>query len=179
MPLLLFALFIATFGIGTTEFAIVGLLPDIATDLDVSISKAGLLVSGYALGVAIGGPAIVMIMASQPRKRSLLQLVCIFVVGHVLTALAPDYGLLMAARVLAAISHASFLGIAAVVAAASVPPERSARAVSPCLVRVFGGESFGVPGVTAIGYELGWRTAFWALSVPMILIASASRYNEA
>jgi MFS transporter, DHA1 family, inner membrane transport protein len=165
VPLLLFALFITTFGIGTTEFGIVGLLPDVATDLDVSISKAGLLVSGYALGVAIGGPAIVVLMASQSRKRSLLQLVGIFVVGHVLTALAPGYGLLMAARILAAISHASFLGIAAVVAAASVPPERSARAVSLVWLGFSAASLVGVPGVTALGHELGWRAAFWALSV--------------
>jgi MFS transporter, DHA1 family, inner membrane transport protein len=165
VPLLLFALFIATFGIGTTEFAIVGVLPDVASDLDVSISQAGLLVSGYALGVAIGGPAIVMLMASQPRKKSLLQLVCIFVVGHALTALAPDYGLLMAARILAAISHASFLGIAAVVAAASVPPERSARAVSLVWLGFSAASLVGVPGVTALGHELGWRAAFWALTV--------------
>ena len=126
MSPLLFALFLATFAIGTTEFAVVGLLPDIAASLDVSISRAGLLVSGYALGVAIGGPVIVALTSSQPRKRTLLQLCAIFVVGHLLAALAPDYGWLMSARVLAAVSHASFLGIAAIVAAGSVPP-------APCL----------------------------------------------
>src|SRR5271154_6372304 len=119
MSPLLFALFLATFAIGTTEFAVVGLLPDIAASLDTSISKTGLLVSGYAIGVAVGGPVVVALTSSQPRKRTLLQLCAIFVVGHVLAALAPDYGFLMGARVLAAISHASFLGIAAVVAAPS------------------------------------------------------------
>jgi predicted MFS family arabinose efflux permease len=134
MSPLLFALFLATFAIGTTEFAVVGLLPDIAANLDISISQTGLLVSGYAIGVAIGGPVIVALTSSQPRKRTLLQLCAIFVVGHVLAALAPDYGWLMSARVLAAVSHASFLGIAAIVAAGSVPPERSARRV----IRVVG-----------------------------------------
>src|SRR5258708_26841515 len=97
-----------------------------AASRDVSISQTGLLVSGYAIGVAIGGPVIVAITSSQPRKRTLLQLCAIFVVGHVLAALAPDYGWLMSARVFAAVSHASFLGIAAIVAAGSVPPQRTA-----------------------------------------------------
>jgi DHA1 family inner membrane transport protein len=165
MSPLLFALFLATFAIGTTEFAVVGLLPDIAQSLGVSISQTGLLVSGYALGVAIGGPAIVAITTSQPRKRTLLQLCAIFVVGHVLAALAPDYGFLMGARVLAAISHASFLGIAAIVAAASVPPERSARAVSLVWLGFSAASLVGVPGATAIGHMLGWRAAFWALAI--------------
>src|SRR5580704_10913371 len=116
MSPLLFALFLATVAIGTTEFAVVGLLPDIAASLDVSISRASLLVSGYALGVAIGGPVIVALTSSQPRKRTLLQLCAVFVLGHVLAALAPGYGFLMGARVFAAISDASFLGIAAIVA---------------------------------------------------------------
>jgi MFS transporter, DHA1 family, inner membrane transport protein len=89
-----------------------------------------LLVSVYALGIAVGGPAVVAITASQSRKRTLLQLCAIFIVGHALAALAPDYGLLIGARTLAALSRASFLGIATIVAAASVPSERSARAVS-------------------------------------------------
>ncbi len=165
MSPLLFALFLATFAIGTTEFAVVGLLPDIAANLGVSISRAGLLVSGYAVGVAIGGPAIVAITASQPRKRTLLQLCAIFVAGHVLAAVAPDYGLLMAARVLAAISHASFLGIAAIVAASSVPPERSARAVSLVWLGFSAASLVGVPAATAIGHALGWRAAFWMLAV--------------
>jgi MFS transporter, DHA1 family, inner membrane transport protein len=164
MSPLLFALFLATFAIGTTEFAVVGLLPDIAADLGVGISRAGLLVSGYAIGVAIGGPAIVAITSSQPRKRTLLQLCAIFVVGHVLAALAPDYGFLMGARVLAAISHASFLGIAAIVAASSVPPDRSARAVSLVWLGFSAASLIGVPGATALGHALGWRAAFWTLA---------------
>jgi MFS transporter, DHA1 family, inner membrane transport protein len=164
MSLLLFALFLATFAIGTTEFAVVGLLPDIAASLDVSISRAGLLVSGYAVGVAVGGPIIVALTSSQPRKRTLLQLCAIFVVGHALAALAPDYGFLMGARVLAAISHASFLGIAAIVAAASVPPERAARAVSFVWLGFSAASLVGVPSATAIGHALGWRTAFWMLA---------------
>ena len=159
MSPLLFVLFLATFAIGTTEFAVVGLLPDIAASLDVSISQTGLLVSGYAIGVAIGGPVIVALTSSQPRKRTLLQLCAIFVVGHALAALAPDYGWLMGARVLAAISHASFLGIAAIVAAGSVPPERSSRAVSLVWLGFSAASLVGVPSATAIGHAFGWRAA--------------------
>jgi DHA1 family inner membrane transport protein len=140
-----------------TKFADVGLLPDTAASLDVSISRAGLLVGGYAVGVAIDGPAIVAITTSQPRKWTLLQLCAIFVVGHMLAALAPDYGFLMAARVLAAISRASFLGIAAIVAASSVPPERSARAVSLVWLGFSAANLVGVPGATAIGHAFDAR----------------------
>jgi MFS transporter, DHA1 family, inner membrane transport protein len=173
MSPLLFALFLATFAIGTTEFAVVGLLPDIAANLGVGVSQAGLLVSGYAIGVAIGGPAIVAITSSQPRKQTLLQLCAIFVVGHVLAALAPDYGFLMGARVLAAISHASFLGIAAIVAASSVPPDRSARAVSLVWLGFSAASLIGVPGATALGHALGWRAAFWMLAAVGVVAAVA------
>jgi MFS transporter, DHA1 family, inner membrane transport protein len=170
---LLFALFLATFAIGTTEFAVVGLLPDIAASLNVSITQTGLLVSGYAIGVAIGGPVLVALTSSQPRKRTLLQLCAVFVVGHVLAALAPDYGFLMSARVFAAVSHASFLGIAAVVAAGSVPPERSARAVSLVWLGFSAASLVGVPSATAIGHALGWRAAFWMLAVVGVIAGVA------
>ena len=173
MSPLLFALFLATFAIGTTEFAVVGLLPDIAASLDASISQTGLLVSGYAIGVAIGGPVIVVLTSSQPRKRTLLQLCAIFVVGHVLAALAPDYGFLMGARVFAAVSHASFLGLAAIVAAGSVPPERSARAVSIVWLGFSAASLVGVPGATAIGHAFGWRAAFWMLAVVGVIAGVA------
>jgi MFS transporter, DHA1 family, inner membrane transport protein len=173
MSPLLFALFLATFAIGTTEFAVVGLLPDIAASLDASISQTGLLVSGYAIGVAIGGPVIVALASSQPRKRTLLQLCAIFVVGHALAALAPDYGWLMGARVLAAISHASFLGIAAIVAAGSVPPERSSRAVSLIWLGFSAASLVGVPSATAIGHVFGWRAAFWMLVVVGVIAGAA------
>jgi DHA1 family inner membrane transport protein len=173
MSPLLFALFLATFAIGTTEFAVVGLLPDIAANLDISVSQTGLLVSGYAIGVAIGGPVIVALTSLQPRKRTLLQLCAIFVVGHVLAALAPDYGWLMSARVLAAVSHASFLGIAAIVAAASVPPERSARAVSFVWLGFSAASLVGVPSATAIGHAFGWRAAFWMLAVVGVVAGAA------
>jgi MFS transporter, DHA1 family, inner membrane transport protein len=180
MSPLLFALFLATFAIGTTEFAVVGLLPDIAANLDISISQTGLLVSGYAIGVAVGGPVIVVLTSSQPRKRTLLQLCAIFVVGHIFAALAPDYGWLMGARVLAAVSHASFLGIAAIVAAGSVPPERSSRAVSFVWLGFSAASLVGVPSATAIGHAFGWRAAFWMLAaVGLVAGAALQRWMPA
>lgn len=173
LSLPLFALFLATFGIGTTEFSVVGLLPEIATDLGVSIPKAGLLVSGYAIGVAVGGPVLVILTASLSRKVSLLLLVGVFVFGHVCSALAPSYGTLMAARILASVSHASFLGIAAVVAAGTVPPNRSARAVSMVWLGFSAASLFGVPAGTALGSALGWRSTFWAIAAIGAISASA------
>jgi DHA1 family inner membrane transport protein len=159
----LLALFIATFGIGTTEFVIVGLLPEIAADFGVSIPKAGLLVSGYAAGVAVGGPILVILTSSLARKSALLLLVGVFVLGHIWSALAGSYETLMAARILASVSHASFLGIAAVVAAKSVPPNRSASAVSMVWLGFSAASILGVPAGTWLGHAMGWRATFWAI----------------
>jgi DHA1 family inner membrane transport protein len=162
LPLL--ALFLATFGIATTEFAVVGLLPEIAVDFGVSIPKAGLLVSGYALGVAVGGPILVILTAPLSRKVALLLLIGVFVVGHVFSAVAPTYGMLMAARIVAAVCHASFMGIAAVVAAGTAPPNRSARAVAMVWLGFSAASLFGVPAAAALGHAMGWRSTFWAIA---------------
>src|ERR1700686_2298255 len=113
----LLALAIASFGIGTTEFVIMGLLPDVARDLAVTIPKAGLLVSGYALGVAFGAPILAVATARLERRRALLLLIAIFIIGNVLCALAPSYALLMGARIVTAFCHGAFFGLGAVVAA--------------------------------------------------------------
>jgi MFS transporter, DHA1 family, inner membrane transport protein len=123
-----------------------------------------LLVSGYAAGVAIGGPLLTIVTATLSRRTALLLLMGIFVVGHVFGAVAPDYALLMTARVVASACHASFLGIAAVVAAASVPPDRSARAVSMVWLGFSAAGIIGVPAGAALGHSLGWRSTFWALA---------------
>lgn len=164
MTLPLLALFIATFCIATTELAVVGLISDIARDLAVSIPQAGLLVSGYALGVAAGGPVFTIATASLSRKVALLFMMGVFVAGHALAAVAPNYAVLMIARVVAATCHASFLGIAAVVAAASVSPDRSARAVSMVWLGFSAASLLGVPAGAALGHALGWRSTFWALT---------------
>jgi MFS transporter, DHA1 family, inner membrane transport protein len=163
VSLALFALFLATFGIATTEFAIVGLLPEIASDLSVSIPRAGLLVSAYAAGVAIGGPVLAILTSGLRRKTALLLLVDIFIVGHVLSAIAWSYGTLMFARIVASVCHASFLGIAAVVAAGTVQSSRSARAVALVWLGFSAASLFGVPVGTMLGHAFGWRSTFWAI----------------
>ncbi len=114
LPLPLLALALAAFGIGTAEFVIMGLLPEVAADLRVSIPSAGLLVTGYALGVAIGAPILAIITTGMPRKLALMGLMGLFILGNVLSALAPGYDWLLAARVVAAFCHAAFFGIGAV-----------------------------------------------------------------
>src|SRR5688500_17332929 len=130
MRLPLFALAVSAFAIGTTEFVVMGLLPQMAGDLGVSIPSAGLLVSGYALGVVIGGPLLAMATARLPRKAVLLVLMGIFVLGNVLCALAPNYETLMVARVIAALAHGSFFGAGAVVARHIAPPGKGAQAIA-------------------------------------------------
>ena len=154
----------ASFGIGTTEYVVMGLLPDVAIDLGVSIPRAGLLVSGYALSVAFGSPFLAIATARLDRRRALLALMGIFIVGNLCCALAPSYALLMAARVLTALCHGAFFGLGAVVAAAIVAPERKARAIA----MMFGGLTLanvlGVPFGTAIGETFGWRDTFFVVS---------------
>lgn len=125
MPLPLLALAVAAFGIGTTEFVIMGLLPDVARDLSVSIPAAGMLVSAYALGVTIGAPIVAIAIANVPRKAALMRLIGIFIVGNLLCALAPNYAILMAARIVTAFCHGAFFGIGSVVAAGLVAPRPS------------------------------------------------------
>src|ERR1700675_3427554 len=128
LPLL--ALALASFGIGTTEFVIMGLLPDVAHDLSVSIPQAGLLVSGYALGVVFGAPILAVATARLERRLALLLLMAFFIAGNILCALAPSYALLMDARIVTAFSHGAFFGLGAVLAAEIVPPQKKARAIA-------------------------------------------------
>jgi len=165
MPLALFSLFVSTFAIATTEFAVVGLLPEISADLAVTIPEAGLLVSVYAAGVAIGGPAIVMATTAMARKPILILLMSVFVVGHVMSAMAGSYEFLLMSRVVAAVCHASFLGMAAVVAASSAPDGQGQKAVSRVWLGFSAASLIGVPAGTALGQALGWRSTFWAIAV--------------
>jgi MFS transporter, DHA1 family, inner membrane transport protein len=164
MPLALLALAIASFCIGTTEFVIMGLLPDVARDLGVTIPVAGLLVSGYALGVVFGAPIVAAAVIRVPRKPALLGMVGMFILGNVLCALAPNYFVLLLARIVTAFCHGAFFGIGSVVAADLVAPNRRASAIA----LVFGGLTLanvlGVPFGTALGNALGWRSTFWAVA---------------
>jgi len=164
MPLPLLALAISAFAIGTTEFVIMGLLPNVAHDLSVSIPSAGLLVTGYALGVAVGAPLLAVLTSKLPRKLALQGLMLVFIVGNVLCAVAPGYGLLMAARVVTSFAHGSFFGIGAVVAASLVPADKRASAIALMFTGLTLANVLGVPFGTFIGQELGWRATFWIVA---------------
>jgi MFS transporter, DHA1 family, inner membrane transport protein len=173
LPLQLYALTAAAFAIGTTEFVIMGLLPDIATDLHVSIPAAGLLVAGYAMGVVVGAPVLTLGTRRFERKLLLLGLMSLFIAGNVLAALAPNYPVLMIARVVAALCHGTFFGIGAVVAASLVPPERQASAIALMFTGLALANILGVPGGTAIGQIFGWRATFWCVSAIGVAAAVA------
>ena len=173
MPLPLIALAVAAFGIGTTEFVIMGLLPDVARDLSVSIPAAGMLVSAYALGVTIGAPIVAIAIANVPRKQALMRLIGIFIVGNLLCALAPNYSILMAARIVTAFCHGAFFGIGSVVAAGLVAPNRRAQAIALMFTGLTLANVLGVPLGTALGQIAGWRTTFWAVTAIGILAAAA------
>jgi len=162
--LALIALAISAFGIGTTEFVIMGLLPDVARDLNVSIPSAGLLITGYALGVAIGAPIMALVTSKFPRKRTLVMLMGIFIAGNALCALSTDYTVLMLARVLTSLCHGAFFGIGSVTAASLVAPNRRASAVAMMFTGLTLANVLGVPMGTALGQDMGWRTTFWAVT---------------
>ena len=173
MPLSLLILALSAFAIGTTEFVIMGLLPDVAADLGVSIPGAGWLVTGYALGVAIGAPFMALATAKLPRKAALVALMGIFIVGNLLCALATDYNVLMFARVVTALCHGAFFGIGSVVAAGLVAPNKRAQAIAMMFTGLTLANVLGVPLGTALGQYAGWRSTFWAVSVIGVIAALA------
>jgi DHA1 family inner membrane transport protein len=156
----LLALAAGGFGIGTTEFVIMGLLPQVARDLDVSIPQAGLLVTGYAFGVVVGAPILAIVTAKLPRRETLIGLMAIFILGNLCCVLAPTYGLVLAARVFTAFAHAAFFGIGAVVAADLVPRHERAQAMALMFMGLTLANVLGVPGGTALGQAYGWRLSF-------------------
>jgi DHA1 family inner membrane transport protein len=164
MPIALYALALAAFAVGTAEFIIAGLLPTLAADLGVSIPAAGLLVSGYALGVAIGGPILALMTAHLPRRPMILAMVALYALGHVFCAVAPNYVTLLIARVLVALTHGLFFGNATIAAANVVPFERRGAAISIVLAGVPLANLLGVPFGAAIGHWLGWRASFWGVA---------------
>lgn len=165
MPLALLALAVGAFGIGTTEFVMMGLLPGVADDLHVSIPTAGHLVSAYALGVVIGAPLLAALTARMPRRRVLMGLMALFVAGNALSALAPGYDALLATRFVSGLPHGAFFGVGAVVAAGMVAPERKARSVSLMFLGLTVANIAGVPVATLMGQHLGWRATFLAVAV--------------
>ncbi|KUL61354.1 MFS transporter [Streptomyces sp. NRRL S-1521] len=160
MPLALLALAIGAFGIGTTEFVIMGLLPEVAGDFGVSIPTAGFLVTGYALGVVLGAPLMTVLGTKISRKRMLMLLMGLFVVGNVLSAIAPAFGVMLAGRVVASLAHGAFFGIGSVVAAELVAPEKKAGAIAMMFTGLTVANVVGVPLGTLVGQTLGWRMTF-------------------
>jgi MFS transporter, DHA1 family, inner membrane transport protein len=165
MPLALYALTAGAFGIGVTEFVIMGLLIEVGGDLGVSISAAGLLISGYALGVVVGAPIMTIATSKWPRKTVLLVLMAVFTLGNAACALAPDYWSLMAARVLTAFAHGTFFGVGSVVATTLVAPNKKASAIAVMFTGLTVANILGVPFGTWLGQGYGWRSTFSAVTL--------------
>lgn len=164
MPLALFALTLAAFAIGTTEFVIVGLIPTIAGDLGVGLPSAGLLVSLYALGVAAGAPILSAMTGRVPRKPLLVGLMALFTLGNVVAWMAPSYGTLIIARLLTGLAHGVFFSVGSIVATNLVPREKAARAIATMFSGMTVAFVTGIPLGTFIGQHFGWRTTFLAVA---------------
>lgn len=165
MPAALYALALGGFGIGLTEFVIMGLLPEVAADFGVTDTAAGYLISSYALSVAVGGIILTVALRGLERRKALLGLLVLFIIGNVMSALAPSYEFMLAGRVVAALCHGAFFGIGAVVAADLVAPSRRAGAISVMFAGLTISNVAGVPLGTFIGQAFGWRATFWAITV--------------
>nr|WP_221203481.1 MFS transporter [Modestobacter versicolor] len=159
------ALAIGAFGIGTTEFVVMGMLPQIAEGLDVSVSAVGLLISAYAIGVVIGAPTLTALGVRFTPRQTLVALMVLFTVGNLLSALAPSYGWLVAARVFAALAHGSFFGVGAVAARRLVPKEKATQAISLMITGLTLANVIGVPLGTFVAQQLSWRVVFAAVAV--------------
>lgn len=184
MPLALYALTAGAFGIGVTEFVIMGLLMQVSGDLGVSISAAGLLITGYALGVFAGAPLLTIATRRLPQKTTLVWLMVIFTLGNLACALAPTYETLMIARVVTALAHGTFFGVGSVVAAGLVPPERRASAIALMFTGLTAATLVGVPFGAWLGEAFGWRSTFWAVTgigvfAALVLIAFVPRAKQA
>ncbi|MGY6023144.1 MFS transporter [Streptomyces spinosirectus] len=164
MPAGLAALALGGFGIGLTEFVIAGLLPQVGRGLSVSEAAAGWLISGYALTVAVGAVAVTAATAGLPRKPVLTGLVVLFVLGNLLSALAPNYQVMLLGRIVAALCHGSFFGIGSLVARRLVAPERASRAVAVMFAGLTVANVLGVPFGALVGDRWGWRATFWAIT---------------
>jgi MFS transporter, DHA1 family, inner membrane transport protein len=160
VPIAIVALALGAFAIGLTEFATMGLLPNIAIDLTVSLPAAGNLVTAYAIGVVVGAPLLTAAAVRLRRRTALLVFMGLFAAGNALAAAAPNFGLLLVARFLSGLPHGAFFGVAALVAASLVPEKRRASAIASMMLGLTLANLFGVPAATAIGGLAGWRLAF-------------------
>jgi DHA1 family inner membrane transport protein len=164
MPIALFALAIGGFGIGLTEFGTIGLLPQIGHDFGISAATAGYLVSGYALSVAFGGIFITISVAKLERKKVLLMLMLLFIIGNFVSGISDTFSFMMVGRVVSALCHGAFFGIGAVVATDLVDVSKKARAISIMFTGLTVANVLGVPFGTWLGQQFGWRSTFIAIS---------------
>ena len=164
-PVAIWMLAIGAFAIGMTEFVIMGLLPNIARDFDVTVSQAGQLITGYALGVAIGGPILVMLTIKWNRKYLLLVLMGIFILGNIAASLSQTYGFMMTSRIITSLAHGSFFGIGSILAASMVKPAYKASAMALMFMGLSLSNILGVPFGTLIGQNFGWPMTFIIISI--------------
>jgi len=164
MPIGLIALALGGFGIGLTEFVIAGLLPEVAADFAVTEAAAGWLISGYALSVAVGAILLTAAVTRLPRKHVLVGLMVLFIIGNLVSALAPTYSVMLLGRIIAALCHGAFFGIGAVVAAGLVPQSKKSGAIAIMFTGLTLANVLGVPFGTFIGQSFGWRATFWAIT---------------
>ncbi|PPB48730.1 MFS transporter [Arthrobacter pityocampae] len=164
MPKGLLALALGGFGIGLTEFIIMGLMPEVAGTFGVTEAQAGWLITGYALSVAVGALVVTAAVTRLPRKQVLLGLLVLFILGNMLDAVAPTYTLMMLGRIIAALCHGAFFGIGSVVAGSMVAPEKKASAIAVMFTGLTVSNVLGVPLGTFLGQAFGWRSTFWAIT---------------
>ncbi|MEV7228139.1 Cmx/CmrA family chloramphenicol efflux MFS transporter [Polymorphospora sp. NPDC051019] len=165
MPLPLYLLAVAVFAMGTSEFMLAGLVPDIATDLGISVATAGLLTSAFAVGMIVGAPLMAALARTWPRRISLLGFLGVFLAAHVVGALTDSFPVLFVTRVVAAFANAGFLAVALTAAADLVPADRKGRALSILLAGTTVATVVGVPGGALLGALHGWRATFWAVAL--------------
>ncbi|WP_311214390.1 MULTISPECIES: MFS transporter [unclassified Arthrobacter] len=165
MPAGLIALALGGFGIGLTEFVIMGLLPDVAADFQVSEASAGWFISGYALSVTVGALLVTAAVTRLPRKPVLIGLLVLFIAGNFLSAIADSYTSMLLGRIVAALCHGAFFGIGSVVAASLVPPHKKAGAIAIMFTGLTAANVLGVPFGTLLGQNFGWRSTFWAITI--------------
>ncbi|CAM3768411.1 MULTISPECIES: MFS transporter [Paenibacillus] len=168
-PVSILSLTVGAFAIGMTEFVIMGILPNVAADLNVSIAMAGQLITMYALGVAVGAPILTILTHKIPQKKLLLLLMGLFIFGNGISVLAPNYAVLMGARMLTALTHGTFFGVGAVIASGLVRPDKRAGAVSIMMAGLTIANIIGVPLGTFIGQQMGWRASFGAIAIMGVL----------
>lgn len=176
MPLPLYLLALAVFAMGTSEFMLAGLLPDIASDLDVTVGTAGTLTSAFAIGMIVGAPLAAALARNWSRRSSLLGFVLTFTAAHAVGAVTTGFPVLFATRVVAALANAGFLAVALTTAATLVPPDRKGRALAVLLSGTTVATIAGVPGGSVLGTLLGWRATFWAVAA--LCLPCGSRHPE-